>query len=177
MRNLGSLGGTFGGANAINNREQVVGNSNLPGDTTTHPFLWERGKMKDLGVLGGTHGTAEWLNEVGDVIGYSTTAGDETIHAFRWRHGSMTDLETVNGDNASNAFGINIRGQIVGQSWFWDGQQVTKSHAFLWQRGGPMVDLNTLVPIDSNLNLFEADFITDRGEIVAVGFTPTATKR
>jgi hypothetical protein len=35
-----------------------------------------------------------------------------------------------------------------------------------------MVDLNTLVPRDSNLNLFEADFITDRGEIVAVGFTP-----
>jgi probable HAF family extracellular repeat protein len=172
MRNLGSLGGNFGGANAINNRGQVIGDSNLEGDLTTHPFLWEHGKMRDLGTLGGSFALAEWLNDVGEVIGYSNTVGDQTIHAFRWRHGSMTDLETVNGDNASNAFGINVRGQIVGQSWFSDGQQVTQSHAFLWDKGGPMVDLNTLVPMDSNLNLFEADFITNRGEIVAVGFTP-----
>ncbi len=172
MRNLGSLGGNFGGANAINNRGQVIGDSNLEGDLTAHPFLWKQGRMRDLGTLGGSFALAEWLNDVGEVIGYSNTIGDQTIHAFRWRHGSMTDLETVNGDNASNAFGINMRGQIVGQSWFWDGQQVTQSHAFLWESGGPMVDLNMLVPRDSSLNLFEADFITDRGEIVAVGFTP-----
>jgi len=34
-----------------------------------------------------------------------------------------------------------------------------------------MVDLNTLISSESTLDLFEADFITDRGEIVAVGFT------
>jgi hypothetical protein len=41
-------------------------------------------------------------------------------------------------------------------------------HAFLWEDGGPMVDLNTLVPPNSVV-LYEADNINDRGEIVAVG--------
>ena len=82
----------------------------------------------------------------------------------------MTDLGTVAGDNSSNGFGINANGQVVGQSWFWNGEAVTASHAFLWEHGGPMVDLNT-ISSGSTLDLFEADFITDRGEIVARGFT------
>jgi probable HAF family extracellular repeat protein len=172
MRNLGSLGGTFGGANAINNRSQVVGQSNLAGDLTAHPFVWDHGKMRDLGTLGGTFANAEWLNDVGEVIGFSGTIGDESIHAFFWKYGKMIDLETLGGDNASNAVGINERSQVVGQSWFFDGQELTASHAFLWEKGGPMIDLNTVVSNPSDLNLVEADFITDRGWIVARGFLP-----
>jgi len=53
MADLGTLGGTMGFATAINNRGQVVGQSNMAGDQTAHPFLWGRGKLKDLGTLGG----------------------------------------------------------------------------------------------------------------------------
>jgi probable HAF family extracellular repeat protein len=173
MQNLGTLGGTFGGASAINDRGQVVGQSDLPGDLVTHAFLWEHGTMRDLGILGGTFATGGWLNDAGDVIGFSTTPGNETIHGFLWRHGVMTDLGIVDGDNASNAVGINVRGQVVGQSWFFDGENVTASQAFVWEKGGPIIDLNTLVSPSSNLDLFEADFITDQGEIVARGFTAT----
>jgi len=42
---------------------------------------------------------------------------------------------------------------------------VTASHAFLWEHGGPMVNLNTILS-GSKLDLFGADFITDQGEIV-----------
>lgn len=172
IRDLGTLGGNFAGAGAINNRGQVIGTSNLSGDQVVHPFLWHDGKMKDLGSLGGSYATGEWINDVGEAIGYSSIAGDQTIHAFAWKNGVMTDLGLVEGDNASNAFGINAAGQIVGQSWFWDGQKVTASHAFLWERRGPMVDLNTVMSNLTDLNLFEADFITDRGWIVARGWKP-----
>jgi probable HAF family extracellular repeat protein len=173
MRDLGTLGGNFCGSGAINNRGQVAGTCSLPGDQTAHPFLWQGGKMSDLGTIGGSYAVGEWINEAGDVIGFGPRAGDDVlIYAFLWHNGTMTDLGTVPGDNASHAFGINNRQQVVGQSWFFDGQNTTQSHAFLWEKGGPMIDLNTLVSPSADLNLFEADFITDRGEIVARGFTP-----
>jgi probable HAF family extracellular repeat protein len=177
MQNLGSLGGSLGWANAINNRGQVVGGSNLAGDQTAHPFLWERGKMQDLGTLGGDFGFANWLNEVGDVIGSSTTVGNANLHGFLWSHGTMTDLGTIGSDNSSNAFGINNRGQVIGQSWFWDGHQVTASHAFLYDRGGPMLDLNTLVSNPTELYLTEANYISDRGWIAANGVLPNGDLR
>jgi probable HAF family extracellular repeat protein len=177
MRNLGSLGGSFGGANAINGRGQVVGGSNLEGDQAQHAFLWERGKMHDLGSLGGHYSNANWLNGAGDVIGVSNTADDQTNHAVLWKHGRLIDLGLVSGDNDSNAFGINCQGQVVGQSWFWDGHENTASHAFLWENGGPMLDLNTLVSNRTDLNLTEANFITDRGWIVANGFLSNGDAR
>ncbi len=177
IQNLGSLGGSFGAASAINNRGQAVGFSNLAGDQTAHPFLWERGKIQDLGTLGGDYGSANWLNESGDVIGISTTTANANLHAFLWRHGTMTDLGTVGGDISSNAFGINNRGQVVGQSWFWDGHEVTASHAFLYEDGGPIVDLNTLVSNPTDLYLTEANYISDRGWIVANGFLPNGEAR
>ena len=67
--NLGNLGGDgLGGGNhacAINNSGQVVGHSDLTGDTTFHTFLWtwETG-MKDLGTLPGDFAsTAISLND------------------------------------------------------------------------------------------------------------------
>jgi probable HAF family extracellular repeat protein len=53
MTDLGTLGGTVGTANWMNNRGQVVGTSNLAGDATHHGFLWDEGKLIDLGTLGG----------------------------------------------------------------------------------------------------------------------------
>src|SRR5215467_5738479 len=49
MIDLGTLGGTSGCAIYLNNRGQVVGYSNVAGDLTLHPFLWDRGVIKDLG--------------------------------------------------------------------------------------------------------------------------------
>jgi probable HAF family extracellular repeat protein len=51
MADLGTLGGTLGYPNTLNNRGQVVGQSNLAGDGVSHPFLWdEREGLKDLGT-------------------------------------------------------------------------------------------------------------------------------
>jgi probable HAF family extracellular repeat protein len=54
MVDLGSLGGTVGSPSALNNRGQVVGQSNLAGDLLSHPFLSKNSApIQDLGTLWG----------------------------------------------------------------------------------------------------------------------------
>jgi probable HAF family extracellular repeat protein len=78
----------------------------------------------------------------------------------------------VDGDACSRAYGLNARGQVVGGS----SDCHSFLHAFLWEKHGPMLDLNKLIPPDSGLVLTNAFNINDRGEILAkaapVGFTP-----
>ncbi len=66
MKDLGTLGGTAGWPWSLNQRGQVVGQSNLAGDTATHPFLWDKKNgMKDLGTLGGSNGTRNLAQRCG----------------------------------------------------------------------------------------------------------------
>lgn len=140
MIDLGTLGGTIGFGNAVNNRGQVVGLSDIAGDVANHAFLWERGRLMDLRTLGGNNSSASWLNDAGQVIGTSDLA-DGTHHAFVWRNGRMTDLGTVGGDPCSNGFHTNSSGQVIGTSTNCHG---TVLHAFLWDNGS-MIDLSSQV--------------------------------
>ncbi len=169
MFDVGTLGGTFGLANAINSRGDVVGRMNLAGDLTAHPFLWRKGSLKDLGIFGGTFGQATSINDAGEIVGGSTNQNDQAFLAFLWKNGVMTDLGTVAGDDCSSADYISSGGQIVGLSF---GCAGGPSHAFLWDGSGPMIDLNTVVPAGSGLTLAEATFINDRGEILVQGSLP-----
>jgi len=175
MTDLGTLGGTCGLPLALNNRGQVVGISNLPGDAVTHPFLWPGadGRMQDLGTLGGDFGNPNAINEAGEVVGYSNTTNGGPVIAFLWKKGVMTNLGTLDGDCASTAQAVNAKGQIVGYSStncdpfsFSAGRR-----AVLWEDGS-MVDLNALIPPGSGMQLNLAEAINDRGEI-AVNGTPS----
>ena len=50
MTDIGTLGGTFGIGNAINNHGEVVGFSDVAGDLTNHAFYWYRGVLTDIGI-------------------------------------------------------------------------------------------------------------------------------
>jgi probable HAF family extracellular repeat protein len=170
MTDLGTLGGTCGIPAAFNNRGQVAGLSDLSGDSTFHPFLWTKpGPMQDLGTFGGNNGQASWINDRGEVVGKADLPGSQTHDAFLWKN-SLIDLGTLPGDSCSNAYSVNSRDQVVGTS---EDQQLcsipTGERAFLWENGGPMVDLNTLIPAGSSLELTFAFAINDRGEIVGTG--------
>jgi probable HAF family extracellular repeat protein len=168
MLDLGSLGGTFGQVNGLNNRGDVVGDMTLPGDEIHHPFLWARGTLTDLGTFGGSNGSATAVNNSGEVVGVADFPGDILHNAFLWKNGSMTDLGNLG--ITSFAHSINSRGQIVG------GSRVSgvpsQISAFLWENGGPMNDLNTLIPADSPLHLVIAEHINDRGEISGTAVPP-----
>ena len=104
------------------------------------------------------------------MIGASTLAGDETEHASLWTFGTPIDLGTVGQDSCSEAWGINDSRQVVGLSNTCAGE--FSGRAFLWQSGGPMLDLNALVKNPSDLYLYAATYINDRGEIIAQGMLP-----
>jgi probable HAF family extracellular repeat protein len=167
MQDIGTLGGTCSFDRALNNRGQVAGHSTLAGDQIVHPFLWDHGTMTDLGTLGGSTAHVFAMNDAGDA-GNSALPGDAGRHAVLWRNGMIIDLGTVGDDPCSDAHGINIRGQVVGSSH----DCVEEEHGFLWQLGGPMIDLNAFVPPDSDLTITDGQTINDRGEIAASGMLP-----
>ena len=169
MVNLGSFGGTCTYAVDLNNRGQVVGTSTLAGDIEHHPFLSDRTAFTDLGTFGGTEGSANAINDAGEAVGWAAYPGDEVLHASLWKNGRMTDLGTIDGDPLSFAFTINAKGQVAGSSVNSD---FTQFRAFLWQDGGPMVDLNTLIPGNSALYLTVPETINERGEIAGIGLDP-----
>ena len=121
---LGNLGGTTGEAQgnlafAINNRAQIVGVSDLPGDTTYHAFLWTAAtRMKDLGTLPGDLASlAISINDPGVVVGLSIDANGNT-RAVVWHGDVPTDLNTLALPSSPlyllTGCSINSRGEITG---------------------------------------------------------------
>ena len=71
----GTLGGTIGVANGINNKSWVTGDATLPGDTSQRAFLWRQGVMTDLGTLGGPNSASDWpVKDGGLIAGYAETS-------------------------------------------------------------------------------------------------------
>jgi len=121
--NLGSpLGGQFNNiATGINNRGQVAGMSDLPGDATAHAFLWQDGVMNDLGTLAGDVYSVAWeVSERGQVLGQSCDANGN-CRGFLWENGAMTDLNALISADSSliiiDANDINAAGEITGQAF------------------------------------------------------------
>jgi probable HAF family extracellular repeat protein len=129
MQDLGTLGGNYSSARAINARGQIVGAS-----LTAFPFrylsafLWTRKKgMTALGTFDGPFPSshAEDVNARGQVVGAAN------LHGFVWdvRDG-MRDLGTLGG-YYSVGIAINNSGVIVGSSTL---NEDFPTHAVLWQR-------------------------------------------
>jgi probable HAF family extracellular repeat protein len=122
VTDLGNLGGTGrnGGNIALNmnNLDEVVGNSDLPGDTSFHAFLWTREKgIRDLGALPGDANSAGLaINDSGEIVGVSADA-DFNLRAYHWQDGEMTDLNTLTVNSPLFlllACSINNQGEIAG---------------------------------------------------------------
>lgn len=172
MIDVGSLGGTDSEPTGLNQFGQVIGLSTLEGDIKTHPFLWSDGHIHDLGTLGGNNGTTNWISDRGEIAGKADLPGTAPqLHdGVLWSDGKKIDLGVLRGDSCSNAYFVNLRGQVVGTSESRDlCLRGVGEHAFLREPGEPMVDLNTLIAPGVDLQLTYAVAINERGEIAGFG--------
>lgn len=111
----------------INERNQVVGFSDLPGDRNGayfngHAFLWPAagGRTADLGVLpGDAVSFAYSINNRGQIVGQSCTSGCASSRAFLYQNGTMHDLNALLDASSASydlifANDVNDEGQITG---------------------------------------------------------------
>jgi len=167
---LGTLGGAYSSAIAINNNGDIAGTSNtVSGDQ--HAFIIPNGgSMTDIGTLGGSVAVPKVITDSGVVLGYSDTATAGITHAFMWTSGGgMVDLGNLGG-TFSGAYGMDAAGDIIGDAYDSSGND----RAFIILHGtSTMLDLNSLLdPADSGYTIEDALAITSTGEILAYGSNP-----
>lgn len=168
VRNLGTLGGAFSGANAINELGQVAGFSQLPSGET-HAMLWRPGQgMRSLGTLGGANSRARGINDRGEVVGHSDVRpGSEVNRAFLWTEAAgIRGLGSLGGKN-SFASVLNNRREVAGVSETANGNL----RAFLWRPGQGMRGLGTLGGKNS-----EAFDLNDATQVVGGAETADGTE-
>ncbi len=173
MISLGTLGGHTGRVNWLNDRGEVVGQSDLAGDRTYHAFLWNGQRMIDL-TPGAAKGAANWINDRGDVTGWTCASVSSPCTAFLWRDGKLTALPTVGtGVSWADPNGINDLDQVVGDET--NAANTEDIIAALWANGHGY-NLNKLVA-PTSLRMVSANYINDQGEIVGYGTLPNGDQR
>jgi probable HAF family extracellular repeat protein len=194
MTDIGTLGGAYAQANAINDNGVITGASQTQGMgpmVTTHAFLYRMpsppyqryNRMVDLGVLGGVSSYGMAINSYNHVVGYSTiTNNQEQVHAFLHDGTKMIDLGSLGGpgnrwgSDVSVALGVNNFDQVVGYTYLPAvGDMPIQQVAFLWRRGwngsGQMINLNKLLyGMGKNYLVFSATAINDNGQIVGAAY-------
>jgi probable HAF family extracellular repeat protein len=122
---LGNLGGAMNNlAYKINNRGEVIGGSDLAGDSTTHAFLWTAAtKMRDLGTVNDSVNNDSYslglgINDQGEIVGVSANADFSIARAFIRQNGKLVDLNSLIVGTANldlfTACSINAKGEIIG---------------------------------------------------------------
>jgi probable HAF family extracellular repeat protein len=166
-RDLGTLGQTMRSSRAagINNRRQIVGSSVIDtptpiGNFQTRAFLYQHGSMTVLATPAGFSSVASRINERGQAIGRieRNDASWEDSRAALWDKDGLKVLL----DQASDARGINKRGQVVGAV-------LTGSGGFFYEPGKPVRSLNDLIDTSDGWNIVYAQAINERGQIVGFG--------
>lgn len=191
MYDLGTLGGAFAQANAINDNGWVTGWSQTAVASLmaqTHAFLYQLKEpgspikpMRDLGTLGGFNSYGTCINASNHVVGYSDiNKNNNLFHGFFFNGEKMIDLGslaryTPKGDYSA-ALGINSSDQVVGYTFIptfpaSEHPVQVKQVAFIWNQVNKMIDLNTLTGRPgARYYLFSAVAINDNGQIAASAY-------
>ncbi len=156
MKNI--VGGWASRACSINNSGQIVGESQSSSFNIIHAFMCDGTTVKDLGTLG-VNSCAYDINNSGQVVGESGG------HAFLYDGAVVKDIGALVDGWPSCAYAINDGGQVVGA-----GNVGPAGRAFLYNETEGMLDLNDLIPPESNMVLHEAMDINSSGQIVGYGY-------
>jgi probable HAF family extracellular repeat protein len=203
MIDLGTLGGPYAQAFAINDGGFITGNSQVrPSATETeafHAFLSPSPVgtgaigMRDLGTLGGRFSYGMAINDKNHVVGYSTiNKVDSRVHGFWYDGNGMKDLGSLSPNSGNKledqsvALGVNNSDRVVGYTYL-PAIDVTPDPAtsssvnqvaFVWYQG-KMTDLNKLIGTAAETyHLNSAVAINDNGQIAATAVSKkTGTRR
>jgi probable HAF family extracellular repeat protein len=132
MKSLGTLGGTYSCAAAINSKGQVVGASTIKNSDLIHAFIWQNGLMEDLGIFPFRQSAvARAINNSGQVVGNS----GEIL--FLWENGVMQDVTTfiaandpywISGFELRAVLDINNVGQMLGAAVYEFDDEITRTY-------------------------------------------------
>ena len=178
MTDLGTLGGDYSAAVAVNDLGQVVGTSRTA-NGERHVFLWANGRMTDLGRIKGEvvlpnvllnnrgqvvwsqygRNAIMWQHDAVKALGLKADAINDRGQVVGWRRTSgrsqavMWDNGRIRDLGTGDAVAINNRGQVIVNSG---------SKALLWQNAKTS-DLGTL-----GGEFSEACAINERGQIIGI---------
>jgi len=199
MIDLGTLGGRFSVARAINDQGTVIGYGETAAlNTPVHSFIrLGDGSLRDLGTLGGAAPIVTDINNQGDVVGALFLLG-QPFHAFLYRNGRLIDLNSLLPAAARDewelvdAMAINEAGRIVG-----NGRHKGVERAFLLDLGTCALCVEKVVLEQPRYPDGQLDAVYDNGvvdgnavkiratvknsgtssQLVSVKFTDTRTKQ
>ncbi len=166
---IGTLGGDASKAYAINNKNWVVGQSEVnPHSKDKHAFIYKNGTMIDLGILPGhqEYSYAVAINDSGIVVGQNrgTAPGIPAFYdSFIWYNsGQLVQLPELAGTHSTYAWRINNNNIIIGACDLEDLQQVL----VIWKEG-TIYPIHDLIEADSGYTINRLVDINNRNEILA----------
>ena len=115
VTDLGTLGGSFSKAHALNDLGQVVGVAKLSNNFNMRAFLWDQGEITHLGTLGGTDSFAFGINNKTQIVGRSDVG--MFWNYVLWPHmGGMADAPVIwPGCGAGRGSGANRQSDAGGR--------------------------------------------------------------
>jgi probable HAF family extracellular repeat protein len=163
---LGTLGGSYSGANDINDHGVVIGWSTGQVQIES-AFIWRGDGMTALPSLAGSDlpgATARAINNHDIIVGESNGVQYGIQHAVMWDEKSDIHALGSLGGISSRAYDVNDAGTIVGEA------QIESGHmrAFIYENG-EMRDLNKRLPMNSGWVLETAVSISEDGRITGYG--------
>jgi probable HAF family extracellular repeat protein len=123
----------------------------------------------DLG-LSSDFTVAHALNNAGSMVAFAVSADGSETRAVFWANSSSPAVILSASDEFPNgtAEAINNKGQIVGTAY---NNEFSAFHAFFWPSPTSQgIDLNTVIPPDSGLEIAIARSINNRGEIAGAAY-------
>lgn len=137
ITDLGTFGGDYGEASAINSHGEIVGYAAIRskdkfGYEISHAFLWQDGRMRDLEVSprGFSTNAAVAINDNGQILGvsyrYERAFSQERTAETRlwlWENGKLIRIGKFAGRVKP---ALNERGQVIGPNFVWESGKLTK---------------------------------------------------